>query len=168
MEVRRIPALPTARALDLDRPTVIMLDRSLLASAGEATERLEELAAVASVVGIGDPGEVDPPEGMPMELLSGYLPGDAPVATVFATLHGAFRNAAALLAARRARTEADERARELAELTAKTSPKQFNQLDEKINQARGTGRLALDSANAFLADPAKGATEFVAKTSIQP
>jgi hypothetical protein len=57
---------------------------------------------------------------------------------------------------------------QLAELTTKTSPKQFNQLDEKINQARGTGRLALDSANAFLADPAKGATEFIAKTSIQP
>lgn len=118
VEVRRIPALPTARALDQDRPTVIMLDRALLGSAGEATERLEELAAVASLVGIGEPGEVEPPEGMPMELLSGYLAGDAPVASVFATLHGAFRHAAALLAARRARTEAEERAKELAELTA--------------------------------------------------
>ncbi|HEX5973024.1 MAG TPA: HD domain-containing phosphohydrolase [Gemmatimonadaceae bacterium] len=118
VEVRRIPALPTARALDPDRPTVIMLDRGLLASAGGALERLEELAAVSSLVGIGDPGDVEPPEGMPMELLSGYLPGDAPVASVFATLHGAFRHAAALLAAARARTEADERARELAELTA--------------------------------------------------
>ena len=34
VEVRRIPALPTARAIDLDRPTVIVLDRALLGSAG--------------------------------------------------------------------------------------------------------------------------------------
>lgn len=118
VEVRRIPALPTARALDLERPTVIMVDRSLIGSAGDAGVRLEELAALVALVGIGEPGEAEPPDGMPLELLSGYLPGDAPVPTVFATLHGAFRHAAALLAARRARSDAEERARELAELTA--------------------------------------------------
>ena len=118
VEVRRIPALPTARALDLERPTVIMLDRALIGSAGDAGVRLEELASLVALVGVGEPGEVEPPEGMPLELLSGYLPGDAPVPTVFATLHGAFRHAAALLATRRARSDAEERARELAELTA--------------------------------------------------
>jgi hypothetical protein len=51
---------------------------------------------------------------------------------------------------------------------AKTSPKQFKGLDEKLTQARGTGALALDSANAFLKDPAKGAQEFHPKTAIQP
>ena len=118
VEVRRIPALPTARALDLERPTVIMVDRALIGSAGDAGVRLEELASLVALVGIGEPGEVEPPDGMPLDLLSGYLPGDAPVPTVFATLHGAFRHAAALLAARRARSDADERSRELAELTA--------------------------------------------------
>jgi len=118
VEVRRVPTLPTARALDPERPTVILLDRSLIGSAGDARERLEELAASAALLGIGDPGELEPPAEMPLELLSGYLPGDAAVGTVFAALHGAFRQAAALLTARRARTEADERAKELAELTA--------------------------------------------------
>lgn len=56
----------------------------------------------------------------------------------------------------------------LGEVASKTSPKNFQQLDEKLVQARGTGRLALDGANAFLADPAKGTKEFVAKTTIQP
>jgi hypothetical protein len=56
----------------------------------------------------------------------------------------------------------------LGEVAAKTSPKQFSQLDEKITQARGTGRLAMDGANAFLADPVKGTKEFKPKTAIQP
>ena len=56
----------------------------------------------------------------------------------------------------------------LNDVASKTSPKQFKQLDEKIVQARGTGRLALDSANAFLANPTKGTQEFTPKTSIQP
>ena len=118
VEVRRIPALPTARALDLDRPTVIMLDRALLESAGDATERLQELAALVALVGIGDPGEAEPPDEMPVDLLSSFLPGDAAVGVVFAALHGAFRHAAALLGERRARADADEHSRELAELTA--------------------------------------------------
>ena len=118
VEVRRVPTLPTARALDLDRPTVIMLDRALIGSAGEATERLEELASLVALVGIGEAGESEPPGGMPVELLCGYLPGDASVPSVFAALHGAFRHAAALLAARRASADAEERSRELAELTA--------------------------------------------------
>ncbi|HET9685370.1 MAG TPA: HD domain-containing phosphohydrolase [Gemmatimonadaceae bacterium] len=118
VEVRRIPALPTSRAVDLDRPTVIMVDHALIGSAGDAGARLQELASLVALVGIGEPGEIEPPEGMPLELLSGYLPGDASVPTVFATLHGAFRHAAALVAARRARSDAEERSRELAELTA--------------------------------------------------
>ncbi|MFN3429787.1 MAG: hypothetical protein ACK46X_07525 [Candidatus Sericytochromatia bacterium] len=50
----------------------------------------------------------------------------------------------------------------------KTSPQQFKQLDEKLTQARGTGRLAVDAANAFLADPVKGTKELTPKTAIQP
>ena len=50
----------------------------------------------------------------------------------------------------------------------KTSPQQFKGLDEKLTQARGTGALALDSANAFLQDPVKGTKEFQVKTAIQP
>jgi hypothetical protein len=56
----------------------------------------------------------------------------------------------------------------LGEVAKKTSPQQFTQLDDKLAQARGTGRLALDGANAFLKDPAKGTQEFHPKTAIQP
>jgi HD-GYP domain-containing protein (c-di-GMP phosphodiesterase class II) len=117
VEVRRIPALPTPRALDADRPTVIALDRALLASAGDDPERLRELAGLVALVGIGDPGEHEPARDFPADLLTGFVAGDAPVGAVLAALRGAFHHAASLIAARRARAEADERGRELADLT---------------------------------------------------
>ena len=117
VEVRRIPALPTARALDLERPTVIVLDRALLLSTGGDAQRLVELSALVAIVGIGNAGETEPPAEFPSELLTSFIAGDAAAGTVIAALRGAFRHAAALLAARRSRTDADERARELGELT---------------------------------------------------
>jgi HD-GYP domain-containing protein (c-di-GMP phosphodiesterase class II) len=117
VEVRRIPALPTARTIDLERPTVILLDRTLLASAGDDAERVRELAALVSLVGIGEPRETEPPDVFPVDLLTSFIAGDAAVGTVIASLRGAFRHAAALLAARRAQGEAEQRARELTELT---------------------------------------------------
>ena len=66
VEVRRIPALPTAGALELERPTVIALDRSLLASAGEgAAAQLRSLAGLIAIVGIGEPGDREPAEQLP-------------------------------------------------------------------------------------------------------
>ena len=118
VEVRRILALPTARTIDLERPTVIVLDRALLASAGGDGERLRELAAVAALVGIGEPGELEPGIDFPVDLLTSFIVGDAATGTVLTALLGAFRHAAALLAARRAHVDAENRARELAELTA--------------------------------------------------
>ena len=45
VEVRAIPALPVPRALDLERPTVLALDRTLIASAGDgACSQLRALA----------------------------------------------------------------------------------------------------------------------------
>ncbi|HEY2067519.1 MAG TPA: HD domain-containing phosphohydrolase [Gemmatimonadaceae bacterium] len=117
IEVRRIPALPTPRALDADRPTVIALDRALLASAGADVERLRELSTVVALVGIGDPGEREPSTDFPVELLTSFVSGDAAAGTVIAALRGGFRHAAALVAARQSRVLAEERQRELAELT---------------------------------------------------
>ena len=77
VEVRRIPTLPTPRTVDLDRPTVIVLDRALLGSAGDDPERLRELAGLVAFVGLGDAGETEPPDEFPCELLTSYLPGDA-------------------------------------------------------------------------------------------
>jgi HD-GYP domain-containing protein (c-di-GMP phosphodiesterase class II) len=141
IEVRRIPALPTARAIDADRPTVIVLDRALLASAGDDADRVRELAALVALVGIGEPEEEEPGDDFPVELLTSFVAGDAAVGTVITALRGAFRHAAALLAARRAHAEAEERARELAELTtigvALSTERDLNTLLELIlTQAR--------------------------------
>ncbi len=117
IEVRRVPVLPTPASLDPERPTVIALDRALMQSSlGDAT-MLSELAKVAAFVGIGDPGETEPRADFPVDLLSSFTPGDAPVSVTIANLRGAFRHAAALVAARVARDQEALRHRELAELS---------------------------------------------------
>ena len=117
VELRRVPALPTASSLDATRPTVIVLDRLLLGTAGADMSRLIHLARQAALVGVGDLGEDEPPADFPAELLTGYLPGDAPVGTMLAMFRGAFRHAASIVAERRARLAQEERQRELREIT---------------------------------------------------
>ena len=116
IELRRVPALPAASSIDGTRPTVVVLDRALLASAGDP-DRVRELARRAALVGMGDPGEVEPSTTFPLDLLTGYVPCDAPVGAVLATLRGAFRHATSLVAEQRAIAEQQERHRELRELT---------------------------------------------------
>ena len=118
IEVRRIPALPIATSMDVDRPTVIAFDRALLHSVGGDLARVTDLAAVAAFVGLGEPGELEPPDDFPMDALCSWVPGDAPLGMVIAAFRGAFRHAASLVAARQARADATDRTRELAELTA--------------------------------------------------
>ena len=116
VELRHVPVLPTASSLDPARPTVIALDRALLASAGDAA-RLRELAHHAAFVGLGDPGDGEPPADFPLDLLTSYVTSDAPVGAVVAALRGAFRHAASLVAEQRAVAQESERHRELRELT---------------------------------------------------
>lgn len=117
VEVRRVPALPTPATLDPGRPTVVVLDRRLLHSVGGDHERLRELTTTAALVGLGDPGQDEPPSDFPADLLTGYLPCDAPVGTILAMFRGGFRHAASLVAERRAVWEEKERHRQLRELT---------------------------------------------------
>ncbi|HEX3865146.1 MAG TPA: hypothetical protein VHV78_00285, partial [Gemmatimonadaceae bacterium] len=77
VELRRVLALPTAVSLDLKRPTVIVLDRALITSAGDDVERLRDLARCAALVALGDAGEDEPPSDYPIDVLTGYLPADA-------------------------------------------------------------------------------------------
>jgi HD-GYP domain-containing protein (c-di-GMP phosphodiesterase class II) len=119
VEVRPILALPTPIALDLERPTVLALDRTLIASAGDgAASQLRALAAFIAIVGIGDPGDTDPGDTFPIDVLASFIPGGATSGTKLAAFRGAFRHAAALAAVRSARATAGDRARELAELGA--------------------------------------------------
>ena len=117
VEVRRVPALPAPATLDPERPTVIVLDRRLLDSAGGDQERLRNLATSVALVGLGDPGEDEPPADYPDDLLTGYLPCDAPVGTILAMFRGGFRHATSLIAERRAVWEEQEHRRQLRELT---------------------------------------------------
>jgi HD-GYP domain-containing protein (c-di-GMP phosphodiesterase class II) len=117
VEVRRVPALPTPATLDPERPTVIVLDRCLLDSAGGDQARLRSLARHVAMVGLGDAGEDEPPSNFPADLLTGYLPCNASVGTILAMIRGGFRHAASLVAERRAAWEEQERHRQLRELT---------------------------------------------------
>jgi len=119
VEVRGIPTLPLPRTLDLERPTVLALDRSLLASAGDAAAtQLRALAGLIAIVGIGSCGDAEPGDDFPVDVLASFVPGDASTGTKLAAFRGAFRHAAALAAVRRARNAAVDRTRELAELGA--------------------------------------------------
>ena len=118
VEVRHVPALPTARSIDVERPTVIALDGALLASVGGDEARLRELAHVVALVGIGEDGESEPPDHFPVELLTSWVAGDASQGATVVALRGAFRHAASLVSERRAREQAIDRSRELTELTA--------------------------------------------------
>src|SRR6187200_2749845 len=78
VEVRAIPALPMPRAVDLERPTVLALDRTLLASAGDgAATQLRALAGLIAIVGIGDPHDAEPGDDFPVDVLASFVPGGA-------------------------------------------------------------------------------------------
>ena len=156
VEVRRVPLLPTASALDGDRATVVLLDRSLLRSLGSDTERLEDIAKIAAIVAWCDPEEKAPGVDFPVDLITGFIGGDGPPGAMVATLRGAFRHAATLVGQRRAREGEQQRYHELTELTrvgvALSTERNLSTLLEMIlEQAR---RLAgCDAGSIFLVEP---------------
>ena len=169
VEVRHVPTLPTARSIDLDRPTVIALDHALLASVGDDPTRVQELALMVAMVGLGDVGEKEPPAGFPIEAVTCWLPGDASTPAVIAALRGAFRHASALLGARTARHDAADRARELAELTAigvalSTERDLHTLLDLILSQAR---RLTnADAGSLYLVEKDESGAPFRLRCAI--
>jgi HD-GYP domain-containing protein (c-di-GMP phosphodiesterase class II) len=115
LELRKVTALPQVQSLDPERPTVVVLDHTLLVGVDEAT--IEALSRRAALVGIGDSGETMLDESWAHNYLIGFVPGDARPAVVLATLRGAFNHAVSIVAERKARLEEEERRRELGELT---------------------------------------------------
>jgi HD-GYP domain-containing protein (c-di-GMP phosphodiesterase class II) len=116
LELRRIGALPSPDELDPARPSVVLLDRGLLAASPDARFRAVALARVAALVWAAEPGEAEPPPEAPDQLLTAFVAGDATAKAALAQLRGAFRAAAALAAAHAAREEERARRQELAEL----------------------------------------------------
>ena len=158
IEVRRVPVLPTASTFDATRPTVIVLDRALLSSAGD-DNRLTELARYAALIGLGEPGQGEPPRDFPLELLTSYLPADAPVGAIIAMLRGGFRHAVSLVGERRALAEEKNRHRELRELTnvgvaLSTERDLLTLLEMILSQARRI--TTSDAGSLYLTERATG------------
>ena len=155
LELLRVPALPPAGSLPAGRPIVILLDRGLIGGVAGDRGTIEALAAVAALVGIGDPGEAEPPDDFPTDLLTSYVPGDAAPSLLLTQLRGAFRHAVALLGERTARADESARQHELAELTrvgaALTTERNLaSLLDMILSQARRiTGS---DAGSIYLVD----------------
>ena len=117
VEIRRVPVLPPLDALDAERPTVVLLDRSLAQSLGTDAHRLEWLAEQAAIIAVGEPGTTEPDASFPTAMLSGFLASDASSTLASVTLRGALRHAVALVAARRAERLEERSTSDLHELT---------------------------------------------------
>ena len=120
LETSRVEARPVAHARDLavgdDRPTVFLLDpdsRSLF----PVDVMRAFVDAGGAIVALGREGETDVPEGLPTELLSGFLTSPTSPRRLLVSIRAGFREAAARAETARARGEAGQRAREIGELT---------------------------------------------------
>ncbi len=114
VEARRVSS-PQDLVTD-ERPTLFVLD-----AAARATFSVDALRALvdagAAVVALGGPGEKDVPEGLPTELLAGFVPTPAPTRQLLVSMRAGFREAAARAETARARAETALRSREIGELT---------------------------------------------------
>jgi HD-GYP domain-containing protein (c-di-GMP phosphodiesterase class II) len=120
---------------------------------------LGDLARVAALVAFGEPGEAEPRADLPLDLLSGYQPGDAPAGAIVAMLRSGFRHAASLVAERRAREDVTERHRELTELTSigvalSTERDLFTLLEMILGQARRI--TSSDAGSLYLTERTEG------------
>ena len=155
LELLRVNALPPAGSRGANRPVVVVLDRCLLRSVGADRGALAEVAAVAALVGMGDPGEVVPPPDFPTELVTSYVAADAPPSLLLTQLRGGFRHAVALLGERTARGDEAARQGELAELSRvgaalTTERNLFTLLELILTQARRI--TTSDAGSIYLVD----------------
>ena len=155
LEVRRVDAVPAPTELDPARPTVILLDRRLVLATGDDGRVIAELAGIAALIGLGDPGEAAPDRIFRSDLLTSYCAADAPAATVQALIRGAFRHAMSLVSAHLASEERALRHRELAELTSvgvalSTERNLLALLDMILTQARRI--TSSDAASLYLVE----------------
>src|SRR5437764_12559213 len=107
---------PKELAVADDRPTVFLLDAESR-SAFPVDVMRSFVDAGGAIVAIGREGEVDVPEGLPTEFLSGFLTHPTSPRRLLVAIRAGFREAAARAETARARGEAAHRAREIGELT---------------------------------------------------
>ena len=116
LDVRRVDRLPDGESLDPERPTVVLLDAGLAERSG-GPGMLGGLAPHVAFVGLGEPGESEPSDGMRAIALTSWLPADASAGQGTAALHGAMRHASTLIDAYRAARLEQSSAFDLRELS---------------------------------------------------
>lgn len=122
LETSRVEARVVGQPRDLvagvgdDRPTVFLLDPESRSSFPVDVLRAF-VDAGGAIVALGRAGETDVPEGLPTELLAGFLTHPTSPRRLLVAIRAGFREAAARAETARARGEAGQRAREIGELT---------------------------------------------------
>src|SRR6266581_4264141 len=120
LETSRVEARAVGQSRDLavgdDRPTVFLLDPESRSSFPVDVVR-SFVDAGGAIVALGRDGETDVPEGLPHELMAGYLTHPTTPRRLLVAIRAGFREAAARAETARARGEAGQRAREIGELT---------------------------------------------------
>ena len=120
LETSRVEPRAVGQPRDLavgdDRPTVFLLDAESRSSFPVDVMRAF-VDAGGAIVALGREGETDVPEGLPTELLAGYLTYPTTPRRLLVAIRAGFREAAARAETARARGEAGQRAREIGELT---------------------------------------------------
>ena len=120
LETSQVEARPVRQPRELvvadDRPTVFLLDAESR-SAFPVDVMRSFVDAGGAIVALARNGEMDVPEGLPTEFLSGFLTHPASPRRLLVAIRAGFREAAARAETARARGEAAQRAREIGELT---------------------------------------------------
>src|SRR6266508_4236930 len=120
LETSQVEARVVRQPRDLtvadDRPTVFLLDAESR-SAFPVDVMRSFVDAGGAIVALGREGETDAPEGLPIELLNGFLTHPQTPRRLLVAVRAGFREAAARAETARARGEAAHRAREIGELT---------------------------------------------------
>jgi len=102
-----VRALPRSETLNLVRPTVVLLDRQLVAGVHDLTEQLHALSRVAALVWCASDDEDGPPASVPAALLTNVIPYEAPITLAVALLREAMRHAIALRSLRQPELETE-------------------------------------------------------------
>ncbi|HYT84558.1 MAG TPA: HD domain-containing phosphohydrolase [Gemmatimonadales bacterium] len=112
----RVVRQPRDLTVSDDRPTVFLLDAE--SRSGFPVDVMRSFVdAGGAIVALGREGETDAPEGLPIELLNGFLTHPQTPRRLLVAVRAGFREAAARAETGRARGEAALRAREIGELT---------------------------------------------------
>lgn len=115
LEVKRVQHTPALAELDIERPTVIIVDAQMVSQGQRAA--YGEIAPYVAFIGVGEPGEVEPSDTLLSVALTSWLAADASPGQGNAALMGALRHASSLVEAFRASRLEQASSNELRELS---------------------------------------------------